>query len=95
MKTRPKGFISDEHISHESEIFDYIGELHDYLWRFVRVAKPGASGSLSDFVDTVIDGFEAAQQMRAPDPPSALICSAFCAYRYTGIHNPACQAAGR
>ncbi len=58
MKDRPRYFLSDENIDQEGEAFDYIRELHDYLWRFVRVAIPGASGSLSDFVDNAIGKLE-------------------------------------
>jgi len=58
MKFRPKYFIADEKLSHDSEPFDYICELHDYLWRFVRVAIPGAEGSLHDFVDLAIEKLE-------------------------------------
>ena len=54
MKTRPSGFLAENNISHESEIFSYITELHDYLWRFTRIAMPGASGDLKDFVDKAL-----------------------------------------
>ena len=54
MKERPKYFLADDKIDHDGEIFDYIRELHDYLWRFVRAANPAASGSLSDFVDDAL-----------------------------------------
>lgn len=52
MKTRPSGFLSLEVVPEET--FDYVRELHDYLWRFVRLIDPGASGSLSDFVDKAL-----------------------------------------
>lgn len=35
----------------DPEVSDYIKELEEYLWRVVRVAAPGAGGSL----DTVLD----------------------------------------
>ena len=54
MKTRSEGFLSDKKISHNSEQFDYITELHDYLWRFVRFEIPGASGSLNDYLDIAV-----------------------------------------
>ena len=57
MKDRPDGFLSDERI-HNTEVFDYIRELHEYLWRFVRVALPGASGHLDDYVDKAIEKME-------------------------------------
>ena len=56
MIKRTPGFLSDNNISHnDSEIFDYIKELHEYLWRFVRVSIPRASGKLNDFVDVAIN----------------------------------------
>jgi hypothetical protein len=58
MKHRPPGFLSEEHIPHDSEIFDYIQELHEYLWRFVRVPCPEASGKLCHWVDTAINKLE-------------------------------------
>lgn len=61
MKNRPQGFLSEENISHNSEVFDYVEELHEYLWRFVRVARPGASGNLGELLDGIIDSLEAAQ----------------------------------
>lgn len=61
MKNRPLGFLSEENLPHNNEVFDYVAELHAYLWRFVRVARPGASGNLGELLDDVIDGLEAAQ----------------------------------
>jgi len=58
MKTRPSGFLSEDNIAHDSEIFDYIRELHEYLWRYVRLFRSGASGSLSSTVDAVLDDAE-------------------------------------
>ena len=54
MKQRASGFLAKEHIDHDSEAFDYIRELHDYLWRFVRVHIPGAGGDLGNFLDEAI-----------------------------------------
>lgn len=54
VKPRPPGFLSEENIDHDSEIFDYIRELHDYLWAFVRTQIPGASGNLRDYVDEAL-----------------------------------------
>jgi hypothetical protein len=51
MKKRSYGFLSDEKIDHSSEQFDYIRELHDYLWIFVRAEIPGASGHLNELID--------------------------------------------
>ena len=41
-------------MSHDSEQFKYIVELHEYLWKFVRCEIPDASGSLKDFVDEAL-----------------------------------------
>lgn len=57
MKKRSYGFISEKYISHDSEQFDYIRELHEYLWRFVRVAYPSAR-SVRDYVDKAIEKLE-------------------------------------
>lgn len=58
MKPRTEGFLRKELISHESEHFDYIAELHEYLWRFVRVSTPGAGGRLEDYLDHTIENLE-------------------------------------
>jgi len=55
MKVREAGFIADDKIDHNGEIFDYIRELHEYLWQYVWLFAPSASGSLSDWVDKVLD----------------------------------------
>ena len=54
MKERPEGFLSSKLIDHDSEQFDYINELHDLLWEFVRIHLPGASGRLSDHIDEAL-----------------------------------------
>jgi hypothetical protein len=64
MKERSQGFLSEEKIDHESEPFKYIVELHDYLWRFVRVIFPGAQGQLSVYLDAAIDIAEKRQEAR-------------------------------
>jgi len=58
MKKRPKLFLAENTISHKSEIFNYIRELHTYLWRFVRCAIPSASGKLDRYVDDAIEELE-------------------------------------
>ena len=55
MKDRPEGFIAEDKIDHDGEIFDYIRELHLYLWAFVRLFYPMAGGSLDYWVDKVLD----------------------------------------
>jgi hypothetical protein len=51
MKSRPYGFLAQDKIDSDSEIFDYIRELHNYLWEYVRRIIPSASGCLGDYVD--------------------------------------------
>jgi hypothetical protein len=51
VKERTKGFLRDEIISHDSEVFDYISELHDYLWQFCRILNPGTGGHLHNIID--------------------------------------------
>lgn len=62
MKKRPDGFLSKEEIAHDSEIFDYIRELHKYLWYFVRIFVPSASGELEDYIDIAVDEAEKSGQ---------------------------------
>lgn len=71
MKPRSEGFLSDELIPHDSEQFDYIRELHDYLWRFVKTVKPGASGRLSEYLDDAISMAESrlGQPVQTTTPP--------------------------
>ena len=54
MKARTKGFLNEEQIDHNSEQFDYITELHSYLWRFVRSELPGVGGHLEDYIDLAL-----------------------------------------
>lgn len=54
MKKRSIGFLRTELINHDSEQFDYIKELHEYLWAFVRCELPSASGKLTDYVDMAL-----------------------------------------
>ena len=54
MKDRTDGFLSDERIRN-TEVFDYIQELHGYLWRFVRAVHPGAGGHLDKCVDGALE----------------------------------------
>lgn len=58
MKERPKGFLRDEIIPHNSEAFDYIRELHDLLWRFVRIEYPGAGGDLKEWIPIALAAAE-------------------------------------
>lgn len=55
MKKRSEGFLSEEKINQDSEQFDYIRELHDYLWQFVRCELPAASGRLNDYLDIALE----------------------------------------
>lgn len=54
MKERTEGFLRNELIPHESEQFDYISELHDYLWQFIKCEIPGADGNLKDCIDMAL-----------------------------------------
>jgi hypothetical protein len=67
MKTRPEGFLSQRCIDHDSEQFDYISELHAYLWRFVRTQNPQACGNIDDHIDAAIH--EAETKARGPLKP--------------------------
>lgn len=55
MKKRPIGFLGVREIDHDGEIFDYIKELHEYLWNFVRLRLPYVSGTLDFFIDEALD----------------------------------------
>jgi len=48
-------FLSEDKIDHDGEIFDYIAELHEYLWRFIRAAIPGASGYMCVYIDRAVE----------------------------------------
>ncbi len=63
MKKRPKGFLAENVISHDSEIFDYITELHGYLWQIIRAVKPEARGLINMYLDDVV------QQLHNVEPP--------------------------
>lgn len=52
MKTRPHGFLDPRKC--DEEVFDYVTELHEYLWRFVRAVNPGAGGVLGDCLDAAL-----------------------------------------
>lgn len=54
MKQRPDGFLGPEFQEANPEQFDYIVELHEYLWRFVRAVSPGAGGYLHDVIGPAI-----------------------------------------
>jgi len=62
MKKRPKGFLA--HLfgkasqERDREVGSYVQELHEYLWRVVRVARPGAGGNLNQCVDKAIEELE-------------------------------------
>jgi len=59
MKKRPYAFIGEDEINHDGEIFDYIKELHDYLWRVIWAVTPGASGTIRDHIDRAVETLEA------------------------------------
>ena len=45
-------------------VFDYIKEVHDYLWAFIRVAFPYAGGKLDDWVDHALQELEYKKERR-------------------------------
>jgi len=55
MKQRPKNFLGEDKIDQNGEIFDYIRELHQYLWKFVYIYYPGAGGSLDEWLDVTLN----------------------------------------
>jgi len=57
MKKRTNGFLADE-FRGGTEVADYIRELHEYLWRVVRVALPNANGRLGDHLDIAMRELE-------------------------------------
>uniref|UniRef100_A0A6M3IUZ7 Uncharacterized protein n=1 Tax=viral metagenome TaxID=1070528 RepID=A0A6M3IUZ7_9ZZZZ len=63
MKERPRGFIGEDKIDHDGEIFDYIKELHNYLWEFIYIFHPGAGGSLSDWVNDTLDDIKSGRKV--------------------------------
>ena len=50
----PEGFLANELISHDSLQFQYISDLHGFLWEVVRIYNPGASGKLDDYWDAIL-----------------------------------------
>lgn len=54
MKDRPHGFLRNDELGHDTEAFDYVRELHDILWRFVRAEIPSASGQLTDWIPAAL-----------------------------------------
>lgn len=66
VKPRTDGFLGNAKVDHNSETFDYITELHSYLWRVVRLAfGQGAGGNLSEHVDAAIGKLEFEASKRA------------------------------
>ena len=62
MKPRQPGFLADDQIDHNSEIFDYIQELHGYLWRVVHIVQYNACGKLNNYLDGSIEALEGTQR---------------------------------
>ncbi len=58
MKKRTDGFLAQDKIDQDGEVFDYIRELHDYLWRFVRCELPFANGKLDNYLDVALEKAE-------------------------------------
>jgi len=57
MKDRPRSFLASVRVE-DPEVFDYVLELHRYLWRFIRCHRPGAGGLLHLILDGVVDEAE-------------------------------------
>jgi hypothetical protein len=55
MKERSIGFLNEKNIDQNDEVFDYVQELHEYLWRFVRCEFPFAEGELKKWLDVAIE----------------------------------------
>ena len=55
MDARPGGFLADEQLRHDSQAFQYIVELHGYLWRIAVLVTPGASGILNNLYPMTIE----------------------------------------
>jgi hypothetical protein len=48
----PKGFLSNENISHDSVIFEYIVSCHEAMWELVRaIDGEHTSGNVWDHVE--------------------------------------------
>ena len=71
MLPRPDGFLAHLYDigkpieDRDRQVGRYIAELHDYLWRFVWAAIPGASGNLGDYLPSaclVAEGQAAARE---------------------------------
>ena len=58
MKKRTDGFLAQDNIDQDGEVFDYIREMHDYLWRFIRCELPFASGKLDNYLDVALEKAE-------------------------------------
>lgn len=67
MKPRPKGFLIAGPLGDNTEQFDYVRELQQYLWRFVRVALPDANGNLTDYIDKAIEKLEQERKEQEED----------------------------
>lgn len=52
MIERPHGFLNPDKL--DGHVFDYVRELHEYLWQVIRAVKPGASGCISDHLDEAV-----------------------------------------
>ena len=49
------GLLTEDKISHDSELFAYIQERNAALWAFVNALLPGSGGQLKHFVDIALD----------------------------------------
>ena len=68
MKKRTNGFL--EHLYPDgvapTEVGEYVNELHNYLWRFVRVEFPFSNGDLAKYLDVAIESAEYRGKLNPP-----------------------------
>jgi len=60
MKEYPKAFLAkyfQEPIP-DQDLANYVQELHEYLWRFVRAEFPWANGNLKDYISNAAQSAE-------------------------------------
>lgn len=57
MKPRENGFLKPDRMP--ADVFDYIKELHQLLWRVARIQSPGASGDIADLIEPAVQRLEA------------------------------------
>lgn len=66
MRERPKGFLAEimQEPQPHPDVADYIQEVHEYLWRFVRAEFPWANGHLDKYIDVALESVESRRLTR-------------------------------